>query len=57
MSEAFIIEVLVKPKTNQPTPTEDELDELEEILNQIVDSYLKSLAEELDERGEEDGDV
>lgn len=56
MCNEFIIEVLVKPKAYQPTPTEEELDELEQILVEAADSFLDRLAENSDEGDEDDED-
>ncbi len=57
MYTEFIIEVLVKPNANQPIPTEEELDDLEDILIQCVDLYLDRLADEANESDEEEDDA
>ena len=54
MCSEFIIEILVKPTANQPIPTEEELDELEQILTETTDSFLDRLAEDSDEDGGDD---
>lgn len=54
MCDEYIIEVLVKPKPYHSTPTEDELDELGQILTETVESFLDGLAENSDEDGEDE---
>lgn len=49
MCNEFIIEVSVRPQQHHPTPTEDELNELEQILTDTVESFLDRLAESSDE--------
>lgn len=56
MCNEFIIEVLVRTGENQPVPTEEELDELEEILSEFANSYFNRLAEDSDEDGEDGND-
>lgn len=56
MCNEFIIEVLVSTGENQPVPTEEELDTLEEILSEFANSYVNRLAEDSDEGGEDGND-